>query len=161
MAGIVAAGLIRGIASPPRRAHLIAAQQISLGFGNLMNPYYFPSLRATRRANLNRLPVVVTRTNTRVTWAAVTSGTPSCSTFAVMHISAIPPGAVARITLGTGNPYAQARTAPSVAARTSASSRLANVAATKPGIRPRKLRSNRPPSAQPISNWAAFETWGG
>ena len=31
---------------------------------------------------------------TRVTWNAVTSGTPSCSTFAVMHISAMPPGAV-------------------------------------------------------------------
>src|SRR5438034_2315437 len=39
--------------------------------------------------------VVVTRITTRATWAAVTSGTPSWSTLAVTHISAMPPGAVA------------------------------------------------------------------
>ncbi|KAG1306785.1 hypothetical protein G6F62_015343 [Rhizopus arrhizus] len=38
----------------------------------------------------------------RVTWKAVTTGTPNCSTFAVIAISAIPPGVVPRIKVGTG-----------------------------------------------------------
>lgn len=41
---------------------------------------------------------------TRATCAAVTSGTPSCNTLAVMHISATPPGAVASTRVGTGRP---------------------------------------------------------
>ena len=39
--------------------------------------------------------------NTRVTCAAVTSATPSCKVRAVIDISAMPPGAVAKIMLGT------------------------------------------------------------
>jgi len=46
-------------------------------------------------------------TTTRKTCAAVTRGTPSCSTLAVMHISAMPPGAMARIMLGMDTPAAR------------------------------------------------------
>ena len=49
--------------------------------------------RASRRTRPNSGAVHSSSTTTRVTWNAVTSGTPSCSTLAVMHISAIPPGA--------------------------------------------------------------------
>ncbi len=42
-------------------------------------------------------------------WKVTTSGTPICRAYAVMVISAIPPGAVAMIMVAMGRPKAQAR----------------------------------------------------
>src|SRR6267378_5853988 len=61
---------------------------------------YARQLRLTCFASRNIGAVAVTRIITRVTWAAVTSGTPSWSTLAVTHISAMPPGAVASTIVG-------------------------------------------------------------
>src|SRR5256885_12374453 len=83
---------------------------------------YARQLRLTCFASRNIGAVVVTRIITRVTWAAVTSGTPSWSTLAVTHISAMPPGAVARIIVEIG-------TAPRTA-RPQAHSAAASIAST-------------------------------
>jgi hypothetical protein len=56
----------------------------------------------------------------------VTSGTPSCSTLAVMHISDTPPGAVASASVGKGT----AETRPSRAAKAKAST--IDIAAVSP-----------------------------
>ena len=47
----------------------------------------------------------------RVTWNAVTRGTPSCSTFAVIDISAMPPGAVPSTSDGVDWPDSHPMTA--------------------------------------------------
>ena len=57
---------------------------------------------------MKRSRVASSSTHRRVTWNAVTSGTPSCSTFAVMHISAMPPGALPRTIVAGCSPLAQA-----------------------------------------------------
>ena len=93
-------GLVGGL---PRLAG-DAAQQFSEACFKPLYRYDFPYFVASDRANRNIVPVPVTNTITRVTCAVVTKGTPSCSTSAVWHISAIPPGAVASTTLGTDSP---------------------------------------------------------
>src|SRR5437870_10400569 len=70
---------------------------------------YARQLRLTCFASRNIGAVAVTRIITRVTWAAVTSGTPSWSTLAVTHISAMPPGAVASTIVETGTEPRTAR----------------------------------------------------
>ena len=89
------------------------------------------------------VPVAVTSTITRVTCAAVTSGTPNCNTFAVIDISAMPPGAVARRRLGTGKPEIEASATPARAANASEIKILVSTPATYCGAPCRKLRSNR------------------
>lgn len=57
----------------------------------------------------------------RITWNAVTSGTPTSSTLAVMHISAMPPGVVPRITVAGCAPDSADSPQPTSADTTSAS----------------------------------------
>ncbi len=73
--------------TPRVRRHRAARQR-----GGASTPSHRASApRGARCANNGA--VSSSSATTRVTWNAVTSGTPSCSTFAVMHISAMPPGA--------------------------------------------------------------------
>ncbi|MCY1251727.1 hypothetical protein D9M72_655320 [compost metagenome] len=46
--------------------------------------------------------MTITTNTILVTWNAVTTGTPNCNTFAVIAISAMPPGVVPRIKVGMG-----------------------------------------------------------
>ena len=75
--------------------------------------------------------------STRVTCAAVTSATPSCSVRAVIDISAIPPGAAASIMLGTKMPVATAKPHAMAAENSIIKNMQSSTAATKRGA-PRK-----------------------
>ena len=67
--------------------------------------------------NLNTVPVNSTTITYRTTCAAVTNATSMCSTFAVIDISAMPPGAAARRPLPTYTPQAQESAQPTSAAQ--------------------------------------------
>src|SRR6266571_8779747 len=119
---------------------------------------YARQLRLTCFANRNIGAVLVTRIITRVTCAAVTSGTPSWSTFAVTHISAMPPGAVASTIVEIG-------TAPRTARPQAHSADLSIASTTERQTMPIKRdevrkdsRSNPAPSEHPIRSCAALDS---
>ena len=100
----------------------------------------------------------------RTTCAAVTRGTPSCNTLAVMHISAMPPGAVTRIMLATLDALpaedasaSSANTVPNTAETAIPSKALAVLANRNTGAERRKERENREPKAQPRNICPALE----
>src|SRR5712671_2569781 len=115
-------------------------------------------LRLRCLASRNIGAVVVTRIITRVTCAAVTSGTPSWSTFAVTHISAIPPGAVARTIVGTGTEPRTARPQAHSAEPSIASATERQTMPMKRGEVRKDSRSNAEASAHPIKSCAVFES---
>src|SRR5690606_31035865 len=85
----------------------------------------------------------------------------SFNTLAVIDISAMPPGAVARIIVGIGKPPSHASEVPTVADSSNVSAMPATAAVSMRGARSRKSRSSRQPIAQPIRHWPAFESNGG
>src|SRR5258708_12691243 len=102
--------------------------------------------------------VVVTRIITRVTWAAVTSGTPSWRTLAVTHISAMPPGAVARTIVETGTEPRTARPQAHSAEPSIASATERQTMPIKRGAVRKYSRSNAGRSEHPIKSCAAFKS---
>src|SRR5712691_13243480 len=110
---------------------------------------YAHQLRLRCFASRNMGAVMVTRMITRVTWAAVTSGTPSWSTLAVTHISAMPPGAVASTIVETGTDPASARPQANRAETRMARTTEAHTIATKRGAVLSDCRSKPDPSAHP------------
>ena len=68
--------------------------------------------------NRNSGPIDSTSVVIRITWKAVTIGTPSCRFLAVSDISAIPPGEVARIAVAGWMPDQAASNKPKPAATT-------------------------------------------
>src|SRR3989442_453751 len=102
--------------------------------------------------------VVVTRIITRVTWAAVTSGTPSWSTLAVTHISAMPPGAVASTIVEIGTVLASARPHAKRAETKTARTTEAHTMTTKRGAVLSDFRSNPDPSAHPSRSCAELDS---
>ena len=138
-------------------ASCTAAQPSGLNSHTLNNDLALSEQRARRRESPGRCVVISTRT--RVTCAAVTSGTPSCSTLAVMHISAMPPGAMASTRVGAGSPRAppasnaqQRRRQRSSRQHAGQHSRRHSAARFRS-----ERRSKRAPSAQPSSTCAAFD----
>ena len=87
--------------------------------------------------------------STRITCAAVTSATPSCRVRAVIDISAMPPGAVANIMLGTKMPAAFASPHAIAAESTIIKMMQSNVTATKRGASLKNRREKRVPNAHP------------
>src|SRR5438445_12698355 len=118
-------------------------------------------LRLTWFASRNIGAVVVTRMITRVTWAAVTSGTPSWSTLAVTHISAMPPGAVASTIVEIGTVPASARPHAKRAETKTARTTEAHTMATKRGAVLSDFRSKPDASAHPSRSCAELDSHAG
>jgi len=97
-------------------------------------------------------------TQSRVTWNAVTSGTPSWSTFAVMHISAMPPGALPSTIVAGCCPLAHASPTPKSADNTIDRITVPKTAPTKRCAPRRNSGWKREPSAAPIMSWPRFDT---
>src|SRR5258708_22337672 len=73
-----------------------------------------------------------------------------------MHISARPPGAVARTRVAIDNPEAQPSSAPKAAAMTIPARTLTRTAVTYRGALRSERRSKREPSVQPMATCAAL-----
>ena len=93
---------------------------------------------------------------TRVTGAAVTSATPSYNALAVIDISAIPPGATARIMLGRKMSPATAGPHAIAADKHIISTMQSTIAVTKRGAPLRNWREKRAPNAQPSKTYPAL-----
>ncbi len=91
----------------------------------------------------------------------MTSGTPSCSTLAVTHISAMPPGAVPSTSVAGCSPAAHASATPNAADSAIDSTTVSATAPTKRCAPRRKSGWKREPSAQPSRHCPAFDTSGG
>ena len=95
--------------------------------------------------------VQVTTMASRATWNAVTNGTPNLRILAVRHISARPPGAVARINMAPDSSISHANRSPNKQESKRVKRPLTITPSKSDLDSERKLGLKRTPSEQPIS----------